>query len=235
MLYGRTSGAVSYTSGGGTQYITRGISQDGATINNNAYDATTYSWTGGTPIATGSTNIESCQPTALNNGWGAATNTYAAISMTSPADTYHAAFFVHNYYTSADLEVRKNGTLIGAYDNIMSSSYTAGGGEARNTDFYYDLSLQNLTAGDVFQFKFTDLQNLGSDWSNIAFMSASVDFTPPTSISNNLVTLTASPVPEPASVALIMLGGLGLLARRRRATTTAAVAVSSRRRRSSRR
>lgn len=216
VIFGKGSAAASYISANTTPFITRGLSQDGATIYNNPYDATTYSWTGGTPSASGTTNLEACQPITPANGWGAAANSYVGFSVTSPADTYKVAFFVHNYYTSADLQVYHNGDLVGTYDNVMSSTYNSGGGEGRNTDFYYDFTIQNVNQNDVIQFKFSDLTDLGSMWSNIGILSASVDYTPSETISSQLVTLAASPVPEPAVLTLFALGATAALRRRRK-------------------
>jgi len=207
MLYGRASSSDPYISSAGMLHI-GGVQSDGATANNNSYNATTYSWTGGTPTASGTWNTESCQ--FLSDG-----NTFASINITSPSSAYEAAFFMHNYYAQSDLEVYRNNNLIATYANVMSSSYLPGGGEARDTDYFYDFNLAGLTAGDVMTFKFTNLQNLGSGWANIAFMSASVNYDAPEYITNTYQTLNESSgggpsaVPEPSIPVLLLLGVFG--------------------------
>jgi len=88
----------------------------------------------------------------------------------------------------------------------MSSSYNQGGGEARDTDFFYDFNFSGMTAGDELEFKFVNLQNLGSDWANIGFLSASLNYTAPESITSQLTSMP-NVIPEPASIMMIGLGG----------------------------
>jgi|GEM_PF-2540569 hypothetical protein len=215
VLYGRASSGDPYITSAGASHIGQSIQGDGTTVDNNNYTATYYSWTGGSPTASGTWTTESCQPTTAFNGWGVSGYTSASINITSPSSAYEAAFFVHNYYTQSDLQVLRNGNLITTYANVMSSSYLPGGGEARNTDYFYDFNLSGLTAGDVMTFKFTNLQNLGSDWANIGFLSASVNYDAPQSITDNFIPLTEaggggpSAIPEPGIPALLLIGALG--------------------------
>jgi hypothetical protein len=96
----------------------------------------------------------------------------------------------------------------------MSSSYNQGGGEARDTDFFYDFNFSGMTAGDELEFKFVNLQNLGSDWANIGFLSASLNYDAPESITSQLTSMP-NVVPEPASIMMIGFGAglLGLIRR----------------------
>lgn len=211
MLYGRTSSSDGYITSAGTLHIVQGVSGDGISGNNNSYDATKYSWTGGAPISSGNSNIESAQ-------WiGAASAnpyTWASISVTNPSDAFQFSFFVHDYYAAVDLQVLLNGSLLGTYADVMSSSYNQGGGEARDTDFFYNFNFSGMTAGDELEFKFVNLQNLGSDWANIGFLSASLNYDAPTSITSQLTSMP-NVVPEPATALILALGG-GLIVLYRR-------------------
>ena len=166
-----------------------------------------YSWTGGAPTPSGTQNIESAQ--FLSGGF-----TWASMTITSPASSYEAAFIVHNYFMQSDLQVYNNNSLIATYNNVMSSGYLPGGGEGRDTDYFYDFNLNGLNTGDALTFKFTNLQNLGSPWANIAIMSASVNYVVPDSIANKFLTLNesspVSAVPEPSAFAMLGIGGLVL-------------------------
>jgi len=214
VLYGRSSSGASYITSTGTSYIARSIGGDGTTVNNNVYDATKYSWTGGSPALTGTHNIESCQPVASGNGWGTTPYSYASISVTSPSDAFEFSFFVHNYYTTVDLEVWLEGSRISLYENVMSSSYNQSGGEGRNTDFFYDFTFTGVTAGDNLEFRFVNIENLGSSWANIGFLSSSLDYDAPTSITSQLTTMPDT-IPEPASALMIAAGGLLICGYRR--------------------
>ena len=208
VLFGRASAGDPYLASPGSNPILKGIQGDGVTHDNNDYTATTYSWTGGTPTPAGTWTTESAQ--FLSSGF-----TWASMTITSPASSYEAAFIVHNYYMQSDLQVYDNNSLIATYNNVMSSSYLTGGGEGRNTDYFYDFNLNGLTTGDALTFKFTNLQNLGSQWANIGIMSASVNYVVPDSIKNNFLTLNGSgnvaAVPEPSAFALSGIGGLVLV------------------------
>lgn len=186
-----------------TPYIDKAINGDGTSGHNNSYDATKYSWTGGTPTSSGNSNIESAQwiGSASANPY-----TWASISIANPSDAFQFSFFVHDYYAAVDLQVLLNGSLLGTYADVMSSSYNQGGGEARDTDFFYDFNFSGMTAGDELEFKFVNLQNLGSDWANIGFLSASLNYTAPESITSQLTSMP-NVIPEPASIMMIGLGG----------------------------
>ena len=118
---------------------------------------------------------------------------------------------MHNYYSQSDLLVYRNSDLIGSYSDIMSSSSLPGGGEARNTDYFYHFDLAGLTTGDQLTFQLTNLQNLGSAWANIAFLSSSLNYVVPDVISQNYknldgILITPAAVPEPSSLLLLLLG-----------------------------
>ncbi len=221
ILFGRASSGADYITSAGASHIAAGIAGDGTAINNNAYDATSYSWTGGAPTLTGTYNIESCQATANPNGFGVTPYTYAAINVSAPSDSFRLSFFVHDYYTAADLTISQSGTVLGTYTDIMSSSYLAGGsGGARNTDYYYEFAFSGVTPGQNIEVKFDHLRSLeNSAWANIAFMSASVDYTAPEAITGQLITMQNT-IPEPTSIALLALLGGGFWARRRIRRTT---------------
>lgn len=125
ILYGRTSGAADYITSAGTLNIAKAISGDGANPGyNNSYEATKYSWTGGTPTSSGTHNIETAE---WVGSISANPYTWASISATAPASAFNFSFLVHDFYVSTDLEVLLNGSLLGSYADIMSSSYLPGG------------------------------------------------------------------------------------------------------------
>lgn len=214
MIYGRTSSSAEYIRSSGTLHIAQGVSGDGQNSDDNSYDATTYSWSGGTPTASGTWNVESAQPTSTGNGWGLTPYTWASVTVTAPSDAFKFSFFVHCYYTTTDLEIWQDGSQIALYDNVMSSAYLDGGGEARNTDYFYQFNFTDITQGSALEFRFTGFENLGSSWANIGFLSAGLDYTAPTSIENNLTSMPNT-IPEPATALILALGG-GLIGLYRR-------------------
>ncbi|MCC7300135.1 MAG: hypothetical protein IT583_03550 [Verrucomicrobia bacterium] len=212
ILFGKTSAAAEYITSTGALHIAKAVNGDGTTGYNNTYDATKYSWTGGTPTLSGTHNIEAAQ---WIGSASADPYTWASILITNPAEAFQFSFFAHDYYAAVDLQVLLNGSLLGSYTNVMSSSYLPGGsGEARNTDYFYDFSFTGMTAGDTLEFKFVNLQNLGSDWANIAFLSASLNYDAPENITSNLKSMPSA-VPEPASALMIALGGVLITGYRR--------------------
>ena len=179
---------------------------------NQTYTATNYNWTDGTPSATGSGySTETFQ--AVGGAWGSPAFSRASIAATCPTADFQFSFVVHDYYVSTGLQVFRNGVEIGSYDNVMSSSYNTGGGEARNTDFFYQFDFAGMTEGDALEFKFYNLTNAGSAWSNIAFLSSSLNYVAPEVITSKLMSMAT--VPETSGALMVGLGGL-LLARRRR-------------------
>ena len=213
VLYGRTSGTAEYITSAGTLNIATAISGDGANPGyNNSYEATKYSWTGGTPTSSGTRNIETAE---WVGSVSATPYTWASISASAPASAFNFSFFVHDFYVSTDLEILLNGSLLGSYANIMSSSYLPGGsGEARNTDYFYDFNFAGMTTGDTLEFKFVNMQDLGSQWANIGFLSASLNYVAPENITSKLTGMP-NVVPEPASALMIGFGGLLIVGYRR--------------------
>jgi hypothetical protein len=214
LIYGRTSLSDPYIRSSGTLHIAQSINGDGTTRVEGPYTATSYSWIGGTPAASGTHNIENFQPVAQAGWSGADPYTWSSISVAAPAASFKFSFFVHCFYAAADLEIWADGTRLSLYDNVMSSTYLDGGGEARNTDYFYQFTFSGVAVDSTLEFKFTDLQNLGSDWSNIGFLSAGLDYTAPASIENDLTSMPNA-VPEPATALILGLGG-GLIALYRR-------------------
>lgn len=213
LIYGKASAGAEYISSTTCTHIAKAIVGD-STIGdyNQTYTATTYSWTGGTPTATGSGySTEAFQ--AVGPAWGTPAYTHASISATCPTADFTFSFLVHDYYVSTGLEVWRNGVAMASYADVMSSGYS-GGGEARNTDFFYQFDFTGMTVGDVLEFKFYNLQNTGSDWSNIAFLSSSLNYVAPASITDNLVNMPA--IPEPTGTLLVGMGGLLLAGVRRK-------------------
>lgn len=71
-----------------------------------------------------------------------------------------------------------------------------------------------MTTGDTLEFKFINMQDLGSQWANIGFLSASLNYVAPESITSQLTSMP-NVVPEPASALLIGAGGLLIVGYRR--------------------
>ena len=216
IIYGRANGSAPYIRSDGVHYINPGVSGDGQTVDNNYYEATYYTWDGGTPTASGTWYTESAQP--LAGGYGVTPYTWASISLQAPSDSFDFSFFAHDYYAAVDLEVWVDGVRYGYYDNVMSSSYLPGGGEGRNTDYYYQFSLSGVTVGNEVEFRFANLENLGSGWANIAFMSAGLNYTAPEGIQNTLFNMEnmdegggpGAAVPEPSTLTLFGFAALAL-------------------------
>jgi len=80
LLYGRASDVADYIRSGGVNHISLGVSGNGAPGNNNTYKATTYSYSGGAPTASGTWKTTSAQ-------W-LSSYTWASISLTSPSSSY---------------------------------------------------------------------------------------------------------------------------------------------------
>jgi hypothetical protein len=212
VLYGKTSAGAAYITSSTSTHIAKAISGDSSIIGyNQTYDATTYSWTGGTPIASGTSNTETFQ--AVGDAWGTPAFTHASIAATCPTADFSFAFLVHDYYVATDLQVLRNGEVMETFTDVMSSGYS-GGGEARNTDFFYQFVFSGMTVDDTLEFKFTNMQNTGSSWSNIAFLSSSLNYVAPQTITAKLVSMPG--IPEPTSLLMVGLGGLLLAGGRRK-------------------
>ena len=214
IIYGKASAGASYITSSTSTHIVKAITGDGdAGDYDQTYEATTFSWTSGTPVASASGyTTESFQ--AVGDAWAGTPYTTAAIAITCPAADFTFSFLVHDYYVSTDLEVRLGNSLVGSYADVMRSSYDTGGGEERNTDYYYEFNVTGATVGESMEFKFTNMANLGSTWANIAFLSAGLNYATPETITQNYNTMP-NVVPEPRAA---LIGGLGLLSllRRRR-------------------
>jgi hypothetical protein len=191
------------------------ISGDGTSVNAGGYTPTYFTWedgaSGTTAGTSGSTynasNLGGVEPLSTAGYGQAYAWSTVSLSLTAPASSFTMDFFVHDYYADANLDVLLNSQTIGTYTNIMSSS------GSRNTDFLFDQQVSGVTAGDTLTFTFNGLQNLGSSWANIDIFAASVDLILPTDITDLTPTelTNVAPVPEPATLALASLGGLGLL------------------------
>lgn len=214
IIYGKASAGDDYITSTTSTHIVKEITGDGdASGYDQTYTATTFSWTDGTPVSSASGyNTESFQ--AVGDAWGGTPYTTAAIAITCPAADFTFSFLVHDYYVSTDLEVRLGNSLVGSYADVMRSSYNIGGGEERNTDYYYEFNVTGATAGQAMEFKFTNMANLGSSWSNIAFLSAGLNYDTPETITNTYNTMP-NVVPEPRAALIGGLGMLSLLRRRR--------------------
>ena len=225
IIYGRANTGGTYAaptfspyirSASGT-HITQGVAGDGVTQyeTSGPYSGTYFTYSGGTPTASGTNQYVNFQPVSPAVGWGAGTDpyTWASISASAPAADFTFSFLTHCYMATTDLEVWLGGTRIASYDNVMSAGYLSGGGDGRNTDYFYKFNFAGIAAGANLEFKFTDMQRVdNSSWSNIGILSAALDYTPPADSPLSVSKLKSMPnltaVPEPASV----LGTMGLLA-----------------------
>lgn len=215
IIYGKASAGAEYITSASSAHIDKAITGDGTAIGyNQTYLATTFAWSNGTPTAS-ATNYTTESFQGVGSAWGSGLFTTAGISITCPTADFKFSFLVHDYYVSTDLEVRLDNALVGSYDDVMRSTYNDGGGDARNTDYYYEFNVTGATVGQAMEFKFTNMSNLGSDYANIAFLSAGLDFETPTNITENYNTMP-NVVPEPRAALIGGLGLLGLLRRRRR-------------------
>ncbi|MBT64722.1 MAG: hypothetical protein CML13_16110 [Puniceicoccaceae bacterium] len=213
VIHGRVDSAAAYNTSAGTLHISPGIASDGDIVYGNTYDATNFGWTGGSPTESG-TAYNNTSVNAISSGYGTTAATWASLSVASPSEELQVSFFVHNYFISTDLSVLINGVELSYYEDVMSSDYNSSGGEGRDTDFFYDFNFSGLTAGDSLGFKFTSIANLGSDWANLSFLSSSLNYEVPTSMSNDFIELPNA-IPEPATIILPLLVGCGVIFVRR--------------------
>lgn len=213
VIHGLENAADTYNTSAGTLHITPEIASDGDIVHGNTYDSTNFGWTGGSPTESGTGYINT-SINAISSGYGTTPATWASLSVASPGEELQVSFFVHNYYVSTDLAVLVNGVELSYYENVMSSTYNSSGGEGRDTDFFYDFNFSGLTAGDSLEFKFTSIANLGSNWANLSFLSSSLNYEVPTSISNDFTELP-NVIPEPATIILPLLVGCGVIFVRR--------------------
>ncbi|MCX7005947.1 MAG: hypothetical protein NTY53_01605 [Kiritimatiellaeota bacterium] len=204
-----------FISSTGSTHIALGIGGDGTTVDNNTHDATTFSWTGGSPTLTGTHNIESALLVTSPNHWHVTPYSYASISVNAPTDAFRFSFIVQDYYTTADLEIRQNGNLLGVYTNVMSADYLPGGsGEAHNTDYFYDFTFTGFSAGDDLEFKLGNFLNFGSDSASISILSSSLNDTAPESIASQLMVMPTT-IPEPNTAALVIMASAACWVRRK--------------------
>lgn len=207
-----TGGVVGYS---GTAYISRSISGDGTSPNAEFYGSTYFNWSSGAPVAShsGMGQYQYFQPVASPNGYDVTPFTQAALTVTAPASSFTAQFFVHNYYVGADLDVFCNGKLVQSYEGIMNPAPGT-----RDGDYFYDFSIAGATAGDVISFKVSNVSNKGTIWANFGIVAASVDFVAPANLTAGAADLTVVPEPTIATVAgTAALAVLGLRRQRRKA------------------
>lgn len=148
----------------------------------------------------------------LSTGYGGVGAKNATVSLEAVASDFRFELMMHNYYAAADMEVRVGGELVGQFTGVMKST------GSRNYDYLYALSFSNLTVGQEIEVSFVNLQNLGSDWSNLGFFSASINLETPAQFeAGNIVSPPNAVVPEPSAAALLSLVGMTGFLRRRRA------------------
>lgn len=216
VIYGNGS-PYAYSSGGALSTV---VSGDGTPVFGGPYTPTYFTWNNGVSGTTGGTSgsTDNVQPNGiggvepLSTGYGTTPWTTVSISLTAPASDFTVDFVAHDYYANANLTVTLNNQTFGTFDSIMSSS------GSRNTDFLFHNTVQGVNVGDTLNFTFDGLANLGSSWANIDLFAASVNLTLPSNVTDTTQTTLSNitPVPEPASLTLAILGGAGLLFLRRR-------------------
>lgn len=146
----------------------------------------------------------------LSTGYGGSGASTATVSFEAPVTDFEFELLLHNFYAAADMSVTVGGQTIALYETAMSST------GSRNADYLFSFAFSNLNAGDEIAVTFDNLQNLGSDWSNIAFFSASINLDTPTQFEEGTITTEPNSVPEPGVSTLASLLVLaGLLKRRR--------------------